>query len=457
MAWFLKYSPLSLQRFMFKWLVLPKLVYLFVTFSAGLVIPYFPLFFKQFGDSDPLEIGILMALMTVVGIVASPFWTGLADKYQIHRAILLASYFAFIGVIFCMPLIGDSFVMLITLIALVSGFQSGLLPMIEAFCLQSLPNPGSYGRQRLWGAAGWGLGSLISGIFATESTLPYIFMFDGAVGMFAALIVSMSVCESTKSQKEEMKRLCQAFPDLDDSPPSSPEEPIGSINDSEPLINNQETLQQSGRRSPIKLLLSNFPVLAFLIVAVEFGSIMTVLGNFLGLYLIDIGYPDNIVGITTACTVVLEFPIFFFSDFFLEKLGRRMMIVIAHIVYLIRLVGDPLVSYYFGGYYFLIFESLHGIAFGFFWSASISYIQVVTPKGLEATAQGLIFGAMRGLGSSLGALVGGTIFQFAPNPADTFYFFAIVSAVGCVFFVLTYKEPKKIQLPQSVRVGKTSL
>eukprot|EP00045_Choanoeca_perplexa_P006714 m.57958 g.57958 ORF g.57958 m.57958 type:complete len:104 (-) comp13753_c0_seq13:758-1069(-) len=56
-------------------------------------------------------------------------------------------------------------------------------------------------------------------------------------------------------------------------------------------------------------------------------------------------------------------------------------------------------------------EPLHGVTFAVMWSAATRQAHAIAPPGLGTTMQGLLGGMHFGLGSALGALIGGSIYQ----------------------------------------------
>ncbi len=59
----------------------------------------------------------------------------------------------------------------------------------------------------------------------------------------------------------------------------------------------------------------------------------------------------------------------------------------------------------------VVINLFHGPTYALFWAAGVAESNRVAPPGLGATAQGAFASAMFGLGSALGNLSGGVIYQ----------------------------------------------
>jgi MFS family permease len=91
----------------------------------------------------------------------------------------------------------------------------------------------------------------------------------------------------------------------------------------------------------------------------------------------------------------------------------------------------------------LVFQMLHGPTFAALWLAGVAYVAEIAPPGLGITAQGLFTGVFMGLGSALGALVGGFLFELV-GFSQLFLVTAggiFLAAVGFAFSLLKQRSP----------------
>ena len=79
-------------------------------------------------------------------------------------------------------------------------------------------------------------------------------------------------------------------------------------------------------------------------------------------------------------------------------------------------------------------QLLHGLTFSLTWAAGVSYARQISPAGMSATAQGLFSGIFFGLGGSVGALMGGILYQ-AVGSALMFRYVAVAILAAALFFL----------------------
>lgn len=88
------------------------------------------------------------------------------------------------------------------------------------------------------------------------------------------------------------------------------------------------------------------------------------------------------------------------------------MLVVAQSIIMYRCVTYIVCSELsFGAWLATITQLLHGIGFSMTWSAGALQADQIAPVGLKSSAQGLLNMAFNGLGSGIGALVGGIIYE----------------------------------------------
>lgn len=65
----------------------------------------------------------------------------------------------------------------------------------------------------------------------------------------------------------------------------------------------------------------------------------------------------------------------------------------------------------FGAWLTTFTQLLHGVGFSMTWSAAALQADLIAPSGLKSSAQGLLNMAFNGVGSGIGALIGGIIYE----------------------------------------------
>ncbi|KAI9262147.1 major facilitator superfamily domain-containing protein [Phascolomyces articulosus] len=165
-------------------------------------------------------------------------------------------------------------------------------------------------------------------------------------------------------------------------------------------------------QAPSRSMLKSPRVVTFLITTLLFGLVLSVLINFLFLFLSQsLHMPASWMGWTGPIGAVTELLCFCFSKQMTERWGVTNLIIFAHIVTIIRcfaytmLIPDNVISHFVG----LFLQTLHGIGFAIFWATAVSEMDSLFPPEQRAMAQGILGGLNQGLGMGLGALFGGYI------------------------------------------------
>ena len=128
--------------------------YFFYFGFVGCFTPYFGLYLKTLGF-DAWRIGIVMAAMPCMRMLAPALWGLLADRLG-HKARLVRGAMTVSAMVFAAFLVADGFVSMIAAMLAMSFFWSASLPLMEALTLRHLSQaPERYGRVRLWGSVGF--------------------------------------------------------------------------------------------------------------------------------------------------------------------------------------------------------------------------------------------------------------------------------------------------------------
>ena len=137
-----------------------KLVYFQFWCGQAVIQPFLPVFYQSLG-MDGKQIGTLSAIQPLISIIAAPVLGAIADSsghrkltFMVCLALAVTSRFVLqfigpnFGILFLMTLIGESLASPLTAI-----IDSASLSYLQ----QHTKSTEGYGKQRLWGAVGWGL------------------------------------------------------------------------------------------------------------------------------------------------------------------------------------------------------------------------------------------------------------------------------------------------------------
>jgi MFS family permease len=128
-------------------------LYWFFSFAGlGVYFPYFSLYLRENAALDGTEVGLVLAVMPLVGAVLQPFWGQLADRTGARRAILalttVCAAAGYLGLGYA-----HGFGALLVAAGLLSAFSSPIVPLLSSVSFAVLRDGGAqaFGRVRVWG------------------------------------------------------------------------------------------------------------------------------------------------------------------------------------------------------------------------------------------------------------------------------------------------------------------
>ncbi|CAL1297400.1 unnamed protein product [Larinioides sclopetarius] len=155
-----------------------------------------------------------------------------------------------------------------------------------------------------------------------------------------------------------------------------------------------------------KKLLQVPPVIALMIVVFWLGSMWGFVESFLFLYLLDLGSPTFLLGLTLTTGAIVGLPFLHESDWFVRKVGQVNLLLFALLFYFIRFFGY---SYIYNPWWCIPFEAMEAFTYHLMWVAAATYGAELAPVGLLATIQGCVGGFHYGVGRGSGSFAGGTM------------------------------------------------
>ena len=171
---------------------------------------------------------------------------------------------------------------------------------------------------------------------------------------------------------------------------------------------------------------------AFLLAYVLLASGLSIVENLVFLFFEQLTNGNTtICGLTVACTVLFEIPVFQISPKLLRKYGVGILLLAANVAFIIRIIGYTLIPEGHIVWLFLL-ESLHGVTYACSQAAAVEYVDSRMPIGKEASGQGIV-NLARGTGSVLGLFLGG-ILQDTYGPRTMYRIFAMTVTTGTLLF-----------------------
>ena len=132
-------------------------VFWFTFFGAlGIFFPYYSLYLKENAGLSGTQLGLILSVMPLVGIVAQPFWGQVADRTGARsRVVAFLSMVAAAG--FVLLGLAPGFVLILLAAIFLAFFSTPIIPLSVSVALAAFrySGPHAYGFARSWGTVGF--------------------------------------------------------------------------------------------------------------------------------------------------------------------------------------------------------------------------------------------------------------------------------------------------------------
>ncbi|CAG8545104.1 6367_t:CDS:2 [Dentiscutata erythropus] len=342
---------------------------------------YLSLFLSTVFQLPKSLIGILLSVMPFMGFISSTCWSILADKWDIHRKIMILCITCIILLFWSFPFSGKyfGFCGLFINFVLYSIFDGGVGPLMDNLSINILNRNGDiteFGRQRLYGTLSYGLSGAILGFLVDrfDSLYAMFFVFGFFMGMFLLVLQFIPWRDFKIDHHDE---LITDNIDLDQFGGMSNESSTQIVDTK--II---ETTPPPFMESFLKLI-TKPRLLLFLFVLLSTRTTKMATSTFLYVFLAeDLKADATILGLSTFIGIILEIFVFYYGEYVLE----------------------------------FTFPENQGFEYGLVKLASLEIITQVAPPRLRGTALG-IFAAIESLSTvfyvrlkGLGQIVGGLFY-----------------------------------------------
>lgn len=266
--------------------------------------------------------------------------------------------------------------------------------------LSDIDKSGDYGKQRLWGAVGWGIIAILSGFTIDQSAQnsnqsQFIVAFCGFLLFNIASVITVFKLPLEYLEGKSNPNIFQN----------------------------------------VRTIISDCRIVTFLIAILIMGACFSTVGAFLFWFLQDMNGSHLLMGLALCITCVAEVPIMFYSGHLISRIGHHGVLYLTLVCYTIRYL---LYSFIQNAWYVLAIEPLHGVTFGAMWAATTSYGGIISPEGMRATVMGLVSATHFGLGKLIAGFGGGAMYSNY-GPRILFKSLAVTSAATCLFYVISQK------------------
>jgi predicted MFS family arabinose efflux permease len=483
-----------------KVMMLIRLLFLTYYASLGSLLPYLPVYYHHLGHGGQI-IGLLGAVKPLTTFLVAPAWGLISDALQKPFFIMQMTFLVSLATQLLVGIRHEA--TYITFMSFVTAlFNAPVKSLIDTMVLEHIHDQSSYGKLRLWGQLGFGLGSSGVGIVLSKSPhIPWperaelspaweawvesvpevvrqlihfadkcwrsLTSYKLLFITHALLSIPTWICIETfrrmdlqqKVKEEEQQRR----EEIEHQQLEQQHQGMRRKSKKTPVVNaTVTTTTQSGAKTGASvgdglwLLLHNADALFFFFLVFVIGVSSGCIENFAYVRMREVGGTGKEMGLSRLVSSIAGAPMFWFSGSLTEALGADRVMILSLLSYIARFFMYAMMRNPLHG---LPAEALRGFTFAAFWSTATIYAHRVSPPGLHATMLMFLNAMYGGLGQSVGAIIGGRL-QHRYGTVKTFVYSGIADLV-VVAFVLAYlsvkpdsgfKDPKPIEAPKPILV-----
>jgi MFS transporter, PPP family, 3-phenylpropionic acid transporter len=383
----------------------PFLFYFLYFAALSSAMPFFVLFYQGLGFNGT-QIGLLTGIPPLVTLVASPFWTSLADARRWHKLVMGQGILVAVLVVFLLPSC-TSFVLVFSTIILFNIFISPVASLADTGTMTMLGDERAmYGRVRLGGTIGWGLFAPIAGALVQNYGLRVGFWTFSAI-MLINFFVSQKFAHGAREEG-------------------------------------------AAKTGGIRVFLTNRRWISFLFISFLGGVGSFSAAAYLFPYMKELGADETTMGLALTISTLSEMPTFFLAHKLVKRFGSYGLLTLTLVMFGLRALLYAAVSV---PAMVLLIQAFGGMIFPAMWTAGVSYADEHAPAGLKASAQGL-FGAMSfGVGSAFSGFISGLLLE-RMGGRGMYMVLGIIILLGLVLSEgIRRLFPEKENLPQVLTVS----
>jgi MFS transporter, PPP family, 3-phenylpropionic acid transporter len=341
----------------------------FMTWATfAFYFPFVVVILTERGMSNT-QIGLILMINSLVGIVAQPVLGFIADRIRSIRKVIIGCMLAIAMIILCLPLARPTGALFIFM-PLYTLFSCSINPLLDNWTYVSIKNqPGkSYGAARLWGSIGW---------------VPAVILAGRLVKLFSVNVISLIfpiMCLLTVVAFLLQPELRQTLE------PGHVHQGIGPM------------LRSLGG------LLKNYSYVTYVLFGGFLFMAIMPMNSFLIKLMYEVGGNQEQYSWAVAVNAISEVPVFIASRYLMRRIKPVSIICVSSVFFCIRLIILSTATTPAG---IIASALLHGPCFALYLTGAVSYIESMAPTGLKATAQTMANAIISGLSGIVGNAAGG--------------------------------------------------
>ena len=357
----------------------------FIYFALlGVFLPYFNLYCHHLGFSG-MQIGTLSSTRSILLIIFSILWSGIADRYQIRKSIFMgcSCVGALVWVLFFFH---DKFLMVLIITCIYSIFNAPIISFLEAMTIEVLgKEKSSYGIIRAWGSIAFIATVILMGylidLLSIRIILAAVF-----IGSILQTVFSLGMPHVRKTRKAVFRLNAGLF----------------------------------FRKRVVVFLFCAFLML------MSHGTYY----GFFSIHLENLGYDSTFIGVAWALASLAEIVVMVRSKWIFSRLSYESVLIYSFFVATLRWFLSGFAT---SPYLILLLQLTHCVTYGLFHMASILYMDSLSPDDSKTFGQALNNATTYGLGLMVGFFVSGYLYEH--TSAGVMYFVSgLISLVAGLIF-----------------------
>jgi len=352
------------------------------------------------------QIGLMMSLISAMGIFSQTMWGVVSDKIGSLRKTLMLLMLLGCVAFGLTGLVGHvqvfpGFILALILLPLCTFTYSPQSALLDTWIIDTANHEGgiSYSRIRTWGSLGYAIVTFAVTWVADQTSARMTML---AYPVFALMLILL--CSRIGEAEHRAKPARVRFRDM-----------------------------------PFGKLFKNYYYMTYLPFIVLINTPFSLAGNYLSYLLQDVGASINGVGSLAGLRAIFEIPALMLCPLLFRRFNRATALVLCATLHLIAQIG-----YCFAPNMAVIylFQAIGGLAGGLMIGTGVSYIYQVAPKDLIATAQ-TFSGALSSAGAIVFSALGGRLLDLL-GVRPLFAIAACLLVFNILYFVTTHLIGRRV-------------
>ena len=342
---------------------LPLIGFYFFSFAAlGALFPFIPPLLSDRGLTSA-EIGWVMVMLPICGVLLPPAWGALADALRVRLLLLRLVSLGCAAAVWLLLPAGELWSVMAAF-GLLSALRVPIIPLADAVTCAALPDgSASFGKIRVYGSVGFALAVLGMGLV------------EGTHNAWFLLAVSSALYVASA---------------------------LATIPLKVPAVERQQGIAREAFG-----LLRQGPFLLFLLASAAYYAGHSTYDAYFGLHLRALGHGDTLLGVAWFNGVCWEIAVMMLVPRLLRNHRAAPLLMISSAAAILRW---SLISVVTQPWAVVAVQSLHGLTFGLWYLSLVRFVQHRAPERLRATFQSMAFTAI-GVGTVLGFTVGSRVME----------------------------------------------